>query len=212
MSAFCAIGVGAGCKRTDADTSAAARQAEGKGVGSGYAVAANGLVATDCNGSAPLQISQTPAAGTLVGLGVTTVTLHVLDAANNESTCTANFTVSDNTAPVITTCAGDQSTFANINCQSLVPDFYDPFRNPPFFAAMFAPLALLDLMPLPRHSNTEGDSVAVSLIDLLSSEAPAVDEWPPHVTLLLDVHDPRHRRSPAGGIPIQRVPFDSEPW
>jgi hypothetical protein len=31
--------------------------------------------------------------------------------------------------------------------QSQVPDFYDPFRNPPFFAVPFAPLGLLDLMP-----------------------------------------------------------------
>jgi len=53
----------------------------------------NGLVASDCNGSAPVHISQTPAAGTLVGLGVTTVTLHVIDAANNESTCHTSFTV-----------------------------------------------------------------------------------------------------------------------
>src|SRR5207244_2497948 len=68
-------------------------------------VTASGLVATDCNGSAPLQITQTPAAGTLVGLGVTTVTMHVIDGANNESSCTASFTVTDNIPPVITTCA-----------------------------------------------------------------------------------------------------------
>jgi len=35
----------------------------------------SGVVATDCNGSVPLSITQTPTAGTLVGLGVTTVTL-----------------------------------------------------------------------------------------------------------------------------------------
>src|SRR5205823_3254098 len=83
----------------------------------------NGLVATDCNGSAPLRITQTPAAGTLVGLGVTTVTLHLIDAANNESTCTATFTVTDNTPPVITTCASNQSAFADGVCQAPVPDF-----------------------------------------------------------------------------------------
>src|SRR5207245_9962064 len=82
----------------------------------------NGLVATDCNGSAPLQITQSPAAGTLVGLGATTVTLHVIDAANNESTCTATFTVTDNTPPVITTCASNQSAFADGVCQAPVPD------------------------------------------------------------------------------------------
>src|SRR5206468_7006472 len=74
--------------------------------------ATNGLVATDCNGSAPLQITQTPAAGTLVGLGVTTLTLHVIDAANNESTCTASFTVTDNTPPTISTCASKHRNIA----------------------------------------------------------------------------------------------------
>jgi len=56
-----------------------------------------------------MHISQTPAAGTLVGLGVTTVTLHVIDAANNESTCTAQLHVTDNTPPTISTCASNQS-------------------------------------------------------------------------------------------------------
>src|SRR5438477_8303770 len=65
----------------------------------------SGVVATDCNGSTPLSITRPPPAGTLVGLGVTTVTLHVNDGASNESTCTATLTVTDNTPPTITTCA-----------------------------------------------------------------------------------------------------------
>src|SRR5206468_1342125 len=51
------------------------------------------VVASDCNGSAPLSITQTPAAGTLVGLGVTTVTLHVTDGAGNESSGDATSTL-----------------------------------------------------------------------------------------------------------------------
>src|SRR5439155_11479643 len=47
-----------------------------------------------------VQVTQTPAAGTLVGLGVTTVSLHVIDGANNESTCTGSFTVV-NTPPTV---------------------------------------------------------------------------------------------------------------
>src|SRR5438552_2458233 len=82
----------------------------------------SGVVATDCNGSAPLSITQTPVAGTLVGLGVTTVTLHVTDGATNESTCTATFTVTDNTPPTITTCASNQSAFANGLCQAPRPE------------------------------------------------------------------------------------------
>src|SRR5205814_1272249 len=80
-----------------------------------------GVVATDCNG--PVTVTQTPTAGTSVGLGVTVVTLHVKDAANNESTCTANFTVTDNTPPAITTCAPAQNAFADATCHALVPDF-----------------------------------------------------------------------------------------
>src|SRR5213079_1019740 len=83
----------------------------------------SGVVASDCNGSAPLSITQTPVAGTPVGLGVTTVTLHVTDGASNESTCTATFIVTDNTPPTITTCATNQSAFANGVCQAPVPDF-----------------------------------------------------------------------------------------
>src|SRR5207244_10757143 len=76
-----------------------------------------------CNGSAPLQITQTPAAGTLVGLGVTTVTLNVIDAANNESTCTATFTVTDNIPPVITTSSSNQTAVAESPGQPVVPHF-----------------------------------------------------------------------------------------
>jgi hypothetical protein len=80
-----------------------------------------GVVASDCNG--PLVVTQTPASGTLVGLGVTTVTLHVKDAANNESVCTATFTVTDTRPPAIVTCAADRSASADGNCQAAVPNF-----------------------------------------------------------------------------------------
>src|SRR5204863_967232 len=61
----------------------------------------SGVVATDCNGSTPLSITQTPTAGALVGLCVTTMTLHVMDGSSSESTCTATLTVTDNTPPTI---------------------------------------------------------------------------------------------------------------
>src|SRR5262252_5564082 len=79
------------------------------------------VVATDCNG--PLNITQSPSAGTLVGLGTTVVTISVKDAANNETTCQANFNVNDNIAPVIVTCAPAQSAFADATCKAAVPDF-----------------------------------------------------------------------------------------
>src|SRR5439155_7442815 len=70
-----------------------------------------------------LVITQSPAAGTLVGLGATTVTVTVKDAANNSSTCNTTFTVNDTTAPTITACAPAQTVVATANCQGVVPDF-----------------------------------------------------------------------------------------
>lgn len=59
-----------------------------------------GITATDnCTDAGSLTITQTPAAGTLVGPGVTTITISVRDLANNAATCTTTFTVSDTTPP-----------------------------------------------------------------------------------------------------------------
>jgi predicted outer membrane repeat protein len=80
-----------------------------------------GVVASDCSG--PVTVTQTPPAGTTIGLGVTIVTFHVRDAAGNESTCTASFTVTDNKPPHITDCAPNGSASAGPNCQAAVPDF-----------------------------------------------------------------------------------------
>ena len=85
---------------------------------------AAGVVATDnCTAPGSLLITQSPSAGTLVGDGVHNVTITVKDAAGNQNTCVATFTVSDNTDPSIITCAGNQSTLANSSCQAAVPDF-----------------------------------------------------------------------------------------
>ena len=55
--------------------------------------------ATDDSGSVTL--SQSPAPGTLVGLGNTTITVTATDAANNSSSCSVELTVVDNTPPTI---------------------------------------------------------------------------------------------------------------
>ena len=59
----------------------------------------------NCTAAGSLTITQNPVAGTLVGLGVTTITVTVKDAANNGATCTTTFTVTDSTPPTIT-CPG----------------------------------------------------------------------------------------------------------
>jgi large repetitive protein len=50
-----------------------------------------GVIATDNCGA--VTVTQTPAAGTAVAVGDTTVTLHVKDTSNNEATCSATLSV-----------------------------------------------------------------------------------------------------------------------
>ncbi len=85
--------------------------------------AANVTATDNCTAAASLIITQTPLAGALVSTGVTTVTITVKDAANNTATCNTTFTVTDNTPPVIVSCAPAQSAFANASCQAAVPNF-----------------------------------------------------------------------------------------
>jgi hypothetical protein len=70
----------------------------------------------NCTPAGSLTITQSPVAGTLVGLGVTTITVTVKDAANNAATCTTTFTVQDTTPPSISAQAD-----ASYQCASAVP-------------------------------------------------------------------------------------------
>src|SRR5213078_681832 len=63
---------------------------------------------------------QSPAAGTLVGLGVHVITVTASDAATNSATCTTTFTVSDYTAPT-DLCPAPASSGAGTNCLAAVP-------------------------------------------------------------------------------------------
>src|SRR5439155_69681 len=58
-------------------------------------------VSDSCSGTNGITLSQSPAAGTLVGLGTTTITVTATDAAANSATCTKNFTVTDTSAPTV---------------------------------------------------------------------------------------------------------------
>lgn len=53
----------------------------------------------NCTDAGSLIITQSPAAGTPVGVGTTNITVTVKDASNNAATCTTTFTVSDTTPP-----------------------------------------------------------------------------------------------------------------
>jgi HYR domain-containing protein len=62
----------------------------------------NVMAFDNCTSSGALMITQSPSAGTVVGLGTTSVTLYVADAAGNTNTCSTSFTVRDTTPPSVT--------------------------------------------------------------------------------------------------------------
>ncbi len=79
------------------------------------------VVATDCNG--PVLITQAPAPGASVGLGVQIIVLTARDAAGNTETCSATLTIQDTTAPVITACVLNQTLPGDASCSATLPDF-----------------------------------------------------------------------------------------
>src|SRR5439155_9330204 len=82
----------------------------------------NGATLSDaCSGAGAITLSQSPAAGTLVGLGTHTITVTATDAATNSATCTTTFTVSDTTAPSVV-CSAAPGASADGNCQAAVPN------------------------------------------------------------------------------------------
>src|SRR6185503_7932004 len=82
----------------------------------------SGVTASDsCSGTNGITLIQSPAAGTLVGLGVHTITVTATDEAGNSASCTTTFTVIDTTVPTVS-CPAPTNTSADGNCQAVVPD------------------------------------------------------------------------------------------
>ena len=79
-----------------------------------------GVRASDVCGSVTLK--QNPAAGSMLGLGAHTIIITATDSSNNSITCSATFTVTDNTPPVITMCTSAQTADAGSSCQAQLPD------------------------------------------------------------------------------------------
>ncbi len=78
----------------------------------------------DCKEFTPVTITQSPAAGTVLGTGVHTITITATDGSGNSSSCTTTFTVKDITPPVITACAALQVQEVSSNgCSGVVPDY-----------------------------------------------------------------------------------------
>src|SRR5206468_10353595 len=74
-----------------------------------------------CSAASAITVTQTPAAGALVGLGVHTITVTATDAAGNSDSCSTTFTVNDTTKPVIT-CPAIPAVSADATCQAAVPN------------------------------------------------------------------------------------------
>src|SRR5213078_2926382 len=74
-----------------------------------------------CSAAGAITLRQSPAAGTLVGLGTNTITVTATDAAGNSATCTTTFMVTDTTAPSVI-CSAVPSASADANCQAAVPN------------------------------------------------------------------------------------------
>jgi formylglycine-generating enzyme required for sulfatase activity len=70
----------------------------------------------------PVTITQFPALGAAVPLGVNVITISVTDGAGNVAQCAAVLTVSDTTGPAITWFPGQVSVPVGVGCQLQVPD------------------------------------------------------------------------------------------
>ncbi|GEQ85770.1 hypothetical protein ULMS_12780 [Patiriisocius marinistellae] len=81
----------------------------------------SGLVTASDNCANPVSLTQSPAPGTIVGTGITLVTVSAFDGTNTTD-CTFNITVIDDIAPVII-CPLDQNESADTNCEFVVPDY-----------------------------------------------------------------------------------------
>src|SRR2546426_33060 len=78
-------------------------------------------VSGGCAGAGSITLSQSPAAGTLVGLGAHTITVTATDPAGNSATCTTSFTVTDNGGPIVN-CSPVANASTDGNCQAAVPN------------------------------------------------------------------------------------------
>src|SRR5439155_14976833 len=82
----------------------------------------SGVTASDnCSSAGSITLTQSPVAGTMVGLGAHTITVTATDAAGNSASCTTSFTVIDNTPPTVT-CPAATSASADATCQAAVPN------------------------------------------------------------------------------------------
>ena len=109
---------------------------------------------------ATVLVTQSPAVGTQVGVGITQITLTATDGPNN-TPCVFNINVLD-TSPPIVTCPEDQIEDYDVNCQFILPDYTslatisDTCHPGPFTVSQ---------IPAPGTLISGNVSVAISAID-----------------------------------------------
>jgi len=83
----------------------------------------SGVVASDsCTPANLLVKTQSPAPGTMVGMGAHTIQVMVSDAAGNSATGSVSFTVSDTTSPVFLSGPSPIQLSSDAHCQAAVPN------------------------------------------------------------------------------------------
>ena len=139
---------------------------------------ATGLVVSDaCSDPAEIIVGQTPAAGSLVGLGSHDIVLTATDASGNQASCVVELTVVDTTppaidAPLLTEVPADSSCSAAVpdltaattatDCNGPVLLAQDPAAGTPLPLGMHAVL----LIAVDTAGNTATLEVAVEVIDV----------------------------------------------
>lgn len=79
-------------------------------------------VSDNCPGASIVQTAG-PASGSAFPPGITTIIYTASDANGRSATCSFTVTITDDDAPTISACAGDQNAVADANCNALVPSF-----------------------------------------------------------------------------------------
>ncbi len=95
--------------------------ADGNGVAATPDVMSGVLASDNCTYSGSLVRSQSPAAGTLFGVGTYPITVQVADSSGNIGSCSIAFNVVDSTPPSVT-CPGNITISGDANSQAAIPD------------------------------------------------------------------------------------------
>lgn len=82
-----------------------------------------GTPADNCTFTGSISITQSPVIGTALPAGSNTVTLIATDDSGNTGTCVFNIEVEDQTPPVISSCAPNQSVYVDSNCEGTLGDY-----------------------------------------------------------------------------------------